>query len=55
LRSEDIAEAGFRTGDHVQTARLHAQTKAKSGQSLEFAFDLAKVSYFEPEPGRRAN
>lgn len=82
LRPEDIAEAGYRTGEQVQnvnclvdivepagadtfvvsqlggkevTARLHAETKAMPGQPLEFAFDLSKVSYFEPETGRRVN
>ncbi|MCP5088677.1 MAG: sn-glycerol-3-phosphate ABC transporter ATP-binding protein UgpC [Rhodobacteraceae bacterium] len=82
LRPEDIAEAGYRTGEHVQTAnclvdivepagadtfvvsqlggkevtaRLHAETKATPGQPLEFAFDLGKVSYFEPESGQRVS
>ncbi|MCF6303747.1 MAG: sn-glycerol-3-phosphate ABC transporter ATP-binding protein UgpC [Rhodobacteraceae bacterium] len=82
LRPEDIAEAGFRSGAQVQTARclvdivepagadtfvvshlggkgvtarLHAETKAKSGEALELAFDLGKVSYFEPESGIRLN
>ena len=82
LRPEDIAEAGFRAGQHVQTAeclvdivepagadtfvvlrlggkevtaRLHAETQAKPGKPLQFAFDLGKVSYFAPETGQRLN
>jgi multiple sugar transport system ATP-binding protein len=82
LRPEDIAEAGTRSGDRIQTAdclvdivepagadtyvvskmggtevtaRLHAETGAKPGQSLELAFDMDKVSYFEPGSGRRLN
>jgi multiple sugar transport system ATP-binding protein len=82
LRPEDIAEAGYRAGEGVQTAsclvdivepagadtfvmtklggnevtaRLHAETLAKPGESLEFAFDLGKVSYFDPETGSRLN
>ncbi len=82
LRPEDIAEAGYRSGEHVQTAdclvdivepagadtfvvsqlggkevtaRLHAETNAMPGQALEFAFDLGKVSYFEPSTGQRVN
>lgn len=41
-------------GKHV-TARLHAETGAVAGQNLNLAFDLAKVSYFEPETGERLN
>ncbi|WP_208347713.1 ABC transporter ATP-binding protein [Pseudaestuariivita rosea] len=82
LRPEDIVEAGYRSGQNVQTAtchvdmvepagadtfvvshlggkevtaRLHAETQATPGQDLNFAFDLAKVSYFEPDTGRRLN
>ncbi|QBF30857.1 ABC transporter ATP-binding protein [Thalassococcus sp. S3] len=82
LRPEDIAEAGHRGGQNVQTAqclvdvvepagadtyvvsrlggrevtaRLHAETVACSGEPLEMAFDLGKVSYFEPETGQRLN
>jgi multiple sugar transport system ATP-binding protein len=82
LRPEDIAEAGFRAGKHVQTApclveivepagadtyvmsdlggkkitaRFHAETKAEPGATLDFAFDLGKVSYFAPNTGQRLN
>lgn len=41
-------------GKHV-TARLHAETKATAGVAQRLAFDLGKVSYFEPETGLRLN
>lgn len=41
-------------GKHV-TARLHAETSAKPGSSQTLAFDLRKVSYFEPDSGERLN
>jgi len=41
-------------GKHV-TARLHAETTAKAGTAQTLAFDLGKVSYFEPETGLRLN
>ena len=41
-------------GKHV-TARLHAETTAKAGKPQTLAFDLGKVSYFEPETGLRLN
>ena len=41
-------------GKHV-TARLHAETSAKSGQFQQLAFDLGKVSYFAPDTGQRLN
>ena len=37
------------------TARLHAETGARRGQMLNLAFDLSKVSYFEPSTGKRLN
>jgi len=37
------------------TARLHAETSALAGKPLSLAFDLAKVSYFEPNSGIRLN
>src|SRR6056300_1464790 len=37
------------------TARLHAETTAAAGGKLKFAFDLNKVSYFEPTNGQRLN
>ncbi|MYE00641.1 MAG: sn-glycerol-3-phosphate ABC transporter ATP-binding protein UgpC [Alphaproteobacteria bacterium] len=82
LRPEDIAEAGFRAGDDVQTAecpidivepagadtfvvtllggkqvtaRLHSETQAQPGSTLDLAFDLSKVSYFSPDTGKRLN
>ncbi|SLN25920.1 sn-glycerol-3-phosphate import ATP-binding protein UgpC [Aquimixticola soesokkakensis] len=42
-------------GGKPVTARMHAETTAKAGQPLSFAFDLGKVSYFAPEDGRRLN
>ncbi|MFZ8951722.1 MAG: ABC transporter ATP-binding protein [Alphaproteobacteria bacterium] len=42
-------------GGKQVTARLHAETRASAGENLRFAFDLAKVSYFEPETGNRLN
>ena len=42
-------------GGKQVTARLHAETSASAGKNLKFAFDLAKVSYFEPETGNRLN
>jgi multiple sugar transport system ATP-binding protein len=41
-------------GKHV-TARLHAETTAAAGTAQRLAFDLGKVSYFEPETGLRLN
>ncbi len=41
-------------GKHV-TARLHAETTAVAGAAQRLAFDLGKVSYFEPETGLRLN
>jgi multiple sugar transport system ATP-binding protein len=42
-------------GGKQVTARLHAETRASAWENLRFAFDLAKVSYFEPETGNRLN
>ena len=44
-----------RLGGTEVTARLHAETQAKPSEAMEFAFDLAKVSYFDPETGARLN
>ncbi|MDA9207312.1 sn-glycerol-3-phosphate ABC transporter ATP-binding protein UgpC [Octadecabacter sp.] len=41
-------------GKHV-TARLHSETTAAAGEAQRLAFDLGKVSYFEPETGLRLN
>jgi multiple sugar transport system ATP-binding protein len=40
-------------GGKPVTARLHAETNAKPGVPLALAFDLAKVTYFEPQSGHR--
>ena len=37
------------------TARLKANTKILPGESMEFAFDLSKASYFVPNTGERLN
>jgi multiple sugar transport system ATP-binding protein len=42
-------------GGKPVTARLHSETEAAPGATHTFAFDLSKVSYFEPESGRRLN
>ncbi|HBS99510.1 ABC transporter ATP-binding protein [Salipiger marinus] len=42
-------------GGKAVTARLHTETRAAPGESLDLAFDLGKVSYFEPDSGRRLN
>ena len=41
-------------GKHV-TARLHSETTAEAGSAQRLAFDLGKVSYFEPDTGLRLN
>ncbi|WP_288929283.1 sn-glycerol-3-phosphate ABC transporter ATP-binding protein UgpC [uncultured Maritimibacter sp.] len=42
-------------GGKPVTARMHSETEAAAGNVHTFAFDLAKVSYFEPETGHRLN
>jgi len=42
-------------GGKAVTARLHAETTAQAGKPQALSFDLAKVSYFEPETGERLN
>lgn len=42
-------------GGKQVTARLHAETAAKPGEALNLAFDLSKVSYFDPDTGQRLN
>jgi len=42
-------------GGKEVTARLPSETQARPGSTLDFAFDLGKVSYFEPESGKRLN
>jgi multiple sugar transport system ATP-binding protein len=42
-----------RLGGAGVTARLSAETGARPGAPLTFAFDLAKASYFNPESGAR--
>ncbi len=44
-----------RLGGKPLTARLHSETEAAPGTVHNLAFDLAKVSYFEPESGKRIN
>ena len=44
-----------RLGGKEVTARLHAETTAQAGKALDFAFDLGKASYFEPNTGQRLN
>jgi len=40
-------------GGKQVTARFHAETDARAGQTLDFAFDLSKASYFDPQSGQR--
>ena len=42
-----------RLGGAGVTARLSAETGARPGAALTFAFDLGKASYFNPESGAR--
>ena len=42
-------------GGKQVTARLHAETSAQAGQTLNLAFDMSKVSYFAKETGERLN
>ena len=42
-------------GGKQVTARLHAETEARPGSTLDLAFDLAKASYFAPDTGERLN
>lgn len=42
-------------GGKQVTARLHAETTAAAGAEQRLAFDLGKVSYFEPNSGLRLN
>ncbi len=42
-------------GGKQVTARLQSETKAKSGESLDLAFDFSKVSYFSKTTGERLN
>ena len=37
------------------TARLHSETTAQPGSTLDLAFDLGKVSYFAQDTGERLN
>ncbi|NDW00395.1 ABC transporter ATP-binding protein [Salipiger sp. PrR002] len=58
-RVEIVEPAGADTyvmttlGGKQVTARLHAETEAKPGSAHTFAFDLGKVSYFNPGTGER--
>ena len=40
-------------GGKEVTARLQAETSAEAGKSMEFCFDLNKVSYFDRDTGHR--
>ena len=42
-------------GGQQVTARLHSETTARPGSTLDLAFDLGKVSYFAPDTGERLN
>ena len=42
-------------GGKQVTARLHSETRAQPGSTLDLAFDLGKVSYFSPDTGKRLN
>lgn len=42
-------------GGKQVTARLHAETSALPSKMLDLAFDLSKVSYFDPSTGERLN
>ena len=44
-----------RLGGKQVTARLHAETAARPGATLDLAFDLGKVSYFARDTGERLN
>ncbi len=45
----------FWLGGKQVTARLHSETAARQGSTLDLAFDLGKVSYFAPDTGERLN
>ncbi|UWR21907.1 ABC transporter ATP-binding protein [Sulfitobacter sp. S190] len=47
--------AVMQLGGKSVTARLHAETTARPGVEQRLAFDLGKVSYFEPGTGARLN
>ena len=47
--------AVMQLGGKNVTARLHAETTATPGTALRLAFDIGKVSYFEPNTGLRLN
>ena len=42
-------------GGKQVTARLHSETQAQPGTTLDLAFNLGKVSYFSPDTGERLN
>lgn len=47
--------AVMQLGGKNVTARLHAETTATPGEAQSLAFDIGKVSYFEPNTGLRLN
>lgn len=59
IRVDMVEPAGADTyvvselGGRPVTARLHAHTVAAPGEILDLAFDLSKVSYFDPKTGAR--
>ena len=44
-----------RLGGKQVTARLHSDTMARPGSTLDLVFDLDRVSYFAPDTGERLN
>ena len=42
-------------GGREITARMNADTQILPGQSMDFAFDLSKASYFVPDTGEKLN
>ena len=42
-------------GGKEVTARVPGETDAVSGQSMNFTFNMSKISYFDPETGLRLN
>ena len=42
-------------GGKEVTARLQAETEAKTGIEMKFTFNMDKVSYFDADTGKRLN
>ena len=47
--------AVFLLGGKQVTARLHSETEARPGSTLDLTFDLGKASYFAPDTGEGLN